>query len=67
MMTLSADALALLELHFSRRSLIVGGANPETLPGRTLEETKIAYRELVAAGLMMPRTPSSVAKNRSTA
>jgi hypothetical protein len=52
--TLSADALALLQLHFSRRSLIVGGANPESLPARTVEETKTAYRELVVAGLMMP-------------
>jgi hypothetical protein len=52
--TLSPDALALLQLHFSRRSLIVGGAHPESLPGRTLEETRTAYRELVTAGLMMP-------------
>jgi hypothetical protein len=51
---LSADALALLRLHFSRRTLIVGGARAESLPGRTLEETKSAYRELVEAGLMMP-------------
>jgi hypothetical protein len=51
--TLSPDALALLNLHFSRQSLIVGGANPESLPGRSVEETKTAYRELVVAGLMM--------------
>lgn len=53
-LTFSSDALALLRLHFDRRSLIVGGTNPESLPGRTLDETKDAYRELAAAGLMMP-------------
>jgi hypothetical protein len=52
--TVSPDALALLNLHFSRQSLIVGGANLESLPGRSVEETKTAYRELVVAGLMLP-------------
>ena len=28
--------------------------NPESLPGRTAEETRLAYRELVDAGLMIP-------------
>jgi hypothetical protein len=51
---LSADALVLLRLHFDRRSLIVGGPNPESLPGRSLDDTRAAYRELVRAGLMLP-------------
>ena len=44
----------MLAIHFDRRSLSMGGPNPEPLPGKTLEETRAAYRELVAAGLMMP-------------
>jgi hypothetical protein len=50
---LSADALSLLRLHSEGRSLIVGGPKPESLPGRTLEETRNAYRELADAGLML--------------
>jgi hypothetical protein len=51
---LSENALALLHLHFGGGTLIVGGAKPESLPGVSLEATKAAYRELTAAGLMMP-------------
>jgi hypothetical protein len=51
---LSEGALALLRLHFSGRSLMMGACNPDSLPGYTVEETRAAYRELVAAGLMDP-------------
>jgi hypothetical protein len=53
-LTLSADALALLTIHFGGRSLAMGGPRLGSLPSRTVEETRIAYRELVTAGLMMP-------------
>ena len=43
-----------LRLHFSGRSLMMGACNPDSLPGYTVEETRAAYRELVAAGLMDP-------------
>jgi hypothetical protein len=49
----SENALALLRLHFSGRSLIMGASNPEPLPGHTVEETQAAYDELVAAGFMI--------------
>ncbi len=49
---LSADALALLKFHLSGGSLQMGVVNPEHLPDRSVEETRAAYRELVAAGLM---------------
>jgi hypothetical protein len=29
-------------------------SSPESLPGRTAQETRLAYRELVDAGLMIP-------------
>ena len=51
---LSVGALALLWLHFSGRSFMMGACNPDSLPGHTVEETRAAYRELVAAGLMDP-------------
>ena len=51
---LSEGALALLRLHFSGHSLMMGACNPDSLPGYTVEETRAAYRELVAAGLMDP-------------
>jgi hypothetical protein len=49
----SENALALLRLHFSGHSLMMGASNPESLPGRTVEETQAAYAELVAAGYMI--------------
>ncbi len=51
---LSDSALALLKLHFTGRHLSMRRNNPESLPGRTAEETRLAYRELVARGLMIP-------------
>jgi hypothetical protein len=51
---LSEAALALLRLHFSGRSLMMGACNAESLPGHTVDETRAAYRELVAAGLVDP-------------
>jgi hypothetical protein len=51
---LSDDALNLLQLHFEGRSLRMGRGGTDSLPGRTVEETRTAYRELVAAGLMYP-------------
>jgi hypothetical protein len=51
---LSEAALALLRLHLSGGSLMMGARNPESLPGRTAGETREAYGELVAAGLMDP-------------
>ncbi len=50
--SLSDDALALLRFHLSGRSLHLKGPKPEGMPGRTIEETLTAYRELAAAGLM---------------
>ena len=49
---LSADALTLLRLHLAGESLQVGALDPQSLPGRTVEATRAAYRELVGAGLM---------------
>jgi hypothetical protein len=49
---LSESALALLRLHFEGFSLRMGTSNPDSLPGLTLEETRAAYGELTAAGLM---------------
>jgi hypothetical protein len=54
MTTLSDDARALLRLHFSGRYLSMRRSNPESLPGRTADETRSAYNELVDAGLMIP-------------
>jgi hypothetical protein len=51
---LSEDARNLLRLHFSGRSLRMGRGAMDSLPGRTVEETRTAYRELVRAGLMYP-------------
>jgi hypothetical protein len=51
---LSDGALVLLRLHFSGGSLMMGDCNPDALSGYTAEETRAAYRELVAAGLMDP-------------
>jgi hypothetical protein len=49
---LSKAALALLRLHISGGSLMMGACNPDTLPDHTVEETRATYGELVAAGLM---------------
>jgi hypothetical protein len=54
MTTLSDDAQALLRLHLSGRYLSMRRSNPESLPGRTADETRCAYNELVDAGLMIP-------------
>ncbi|GEM_PF-5873126 len=51
---LSEDARKLLRLHFAGRSLSMRRSRPESLPGRSVEETRQAYRELVALGLMDP-------------
>lgn len=51
-LNLSADALALVRLHLSGRTLHIKGPRPDSLPGRTVGETLAGYRELVAAGLM---------------
>ena len=50
----SECAVALLRLHFSRLSLLMGASNSETLPGYTLEQTRAAYAELQAAGFVIP-------------
>ena len=52
--TLSETALELLRLHYAGTYLSMRRSNPEALPGRTADETLIAYRELVSAGLMIP-------------
>jgi hypothetical protein len=49
---LSEVALELIRLHFSGNSLRMGASKPDPLPGHTLEETRAAYGELVADGLM---------------
>jgi hypothetical protein len=49
----SECALALLRYHFTRFSLLMGASNSESLPGFTLEETRAAYDELVAAGFVI--------------
>jgi hypothetical protein len=51
---LSDEALSLLRLHLAGRPLVRRGPEPESLPGRSVEETRDAYRELVRAGLMDP-------------
>lgn len=51
---LSEDARKLLRLHFMGRPLSMRRSRPESLPGRNVEQTRRAYRELVAAGLMEP-------------
>ena len=51
---LSEDARDLLQLHFDGRPLSMRRSRPESLPGRSVEQTRQAYRELVAAGLMEP-------------
>ena len=51
---LSEDARKLLRLHFTGRPLSMRRSRPESLPGRSVEQTRQAYRELVAAGLMEP-------------
>src|SRR5215472_17368232 len=51
---LSEDARTLLRLHFTGRPLSMRRSRPESLPGRSVEQTRRAYLELVAAGLMEP-------------
>src|SRR5208337_1446424 len=51
---LSEDARKLLRLHFTGRPLSMRRSRPESLPDRSVEQTRQAYRELVAAGLMEP-------------
>ena len=53
-LTLSDEALSLLRLHLAGRPLVRRGPEPEPLPGRSVEGTRDAYRELVRAGLMDP-------------
>jgi len=49
---LSEAARSLMRLHFSGHSLRMGRGATDSLPGRTVEETRTAYRELARAGLM---------------
>jgi hypothetical protein len=51
---LTVDAQELLRLHFAGRPISMRRSRPDSLPGRSVEETRQAYRELVAAGLMQP-------------
>jgi hypothetical protein len=51
---LSEAALELLTLHSAGRYLSMRRVSPESLPRRTPHETRLAYRELVDAGLMIP-------------
>jgi hypothetical protein len=51
---LSQDARKLLRRHFGGRPLSMRRHRPESLPGRGVEQTRQAYRELLAAGLMEP-------------
>ncbi len=51
---LSEEARTLLRLHFTGRPLSMRRSRPESLPDRSVEQTRQAYRELVAAGLMEP-------------
>ena len=53
-LTLSDAAISLLRLLLAGRPLVRRGPEPESLPGRSVEETRDAYRELVRAGLMDP-------------
>ena len=55
MENLSKNALALLQMHQDGGSLQVDERNPETLPGCSIEETRAAYQELVAAELAIPK------------
>ena len=50
---LSENALALIRYHATGLSLLMTDENPESLPGLTAEETKAAYAELVAEGMMI--------------
>ena len=52
--TLSQDALALMRLHLAGETLHMKGPRAEFLPGRTVDQTLVGYRELVTAGLMYP-------------
>jgi hypothetical protein len=54
--TLSTDALALLTLHRSGGSLMVDQHAPESLPGRTVDETR--------AAVTLPPSRSSGKKHR---
>ena len=54
MQTLSDNAFDLLRLHFSGRYLSMRRGSADALPRRTVDETRLAYRELVDAGLMIP-------------
>jgi hypothetical protein len=51
---LSEDAGKLLRLHFTGRPLSMRRSRLESLPGRSLEQTRQAYREVVATGLIEP-------------
>lgn len=51
---LSDDAVTLLRYHLTGRRFHLKGPKPEGMPGRTVEETLAAYRELASAGLMYP-------------
>lgn len=51
---LSEDARTLLLLHFAGRPLSMRRSRPQSLPGRSVEETRDACRELAADGLMEP-------------
>jgi len=64
---LSEDARKLLRLHFTGRPLSMRRSRPESLPGRSVEQTRRAYRELVAAGLMEPVSTFAGGQRRSTA
>ena len=51
---LSEDARKLPWLHFTGHPLSMRRSRPESLPGRSVEQTRQAYRKLVTAGLMEP-------------
>jgi hypothetical protein len=53
-LALSADARKLLRRQFAGRPLSMRRHRAESLPGRSVEQTRQAYRELVATGLMEP-------------
>ena len=50
----SENARELLRLHFEGGSLNMASSARDSLPGRTVEDTREAYRELVRVGLMDP-------------
>ncbi len=52
--TLSEEAVALIRLHFDGQTLRMGRGDADSLPGCTVEATRMAYQELVRAGLMSP-------------